>query len=152
MCRLDTLLSEARDILAGDALVEEKMQDLCRLLNTRIDDYDWVGFYLVDPEAPQTLVLGPHAGGETGNTHIPFGQGHCGRVAHSEVTLVVDDVRAEENYLPRSPEVASEIVLPIFTQGRFVAQLDVDSRKPSRFTNADRLFLEEICMFFNNLI
>ena len=148
----DGLLQEARAIIDGDDLVEEKMQKTCELLNAHIDGYDWVGFYVVDPDAPQALILGPYAGAPSEHTRIPFGQGVCGQVAQGEVTLVVDDVTEEKNYLACSLETASEIVLPIFTQGKFVAQLDIDSHQTARFTNEDRLFLEEICMFFNDLI
>lgn len=118
----------------------------CKLIHGRLDGYDWVGFYLVDPASPRELVLGPYVGDATDHVRIPFGRGICGQVAESEQTLVVEDVSAEANYLACSTAVRSEIVVPILTAaGRFVGQLDVDSHALARFGAADRAFCEAVC-------
>jgi L-methionine (R)-S-oxide reductase len=128
------------------------MQAVCTLMNEGLEDYNWVGFYLVDTDTGQHLLLGPYAGTHTVHTRIAFGHGVCGQVAHSQSTIIVDDVHAEDNYLACSLETKSEIVLPIFSHGKFVAILDVNSYRISRFDPDERLFLEEICMLFNDLL
>ena len=138
----DLLLDEVKHLAAS--LKVGKPAELCRLLKERVPHYDWVGFYLADADR-RRLRLGPYAGDSTDHTVIPYGRGVCGQVAVSEQPLVIPDVAAEENYLSCSASVRAEIVLPVFKEGRFVAQLDVDSHSTDPFTDADREFLERIC-------
>jgi len=139
------LLAEIESALAAATAREAALAAVCRLLAARRPGYDWVGFYLVDPERPRELVLGPFVGEPTEHTRIPFGRGICGQVAEREETMVVEDVAAEANYLACSLAVRSEIVVPIRAGGRFVAQLDIDSHQPARFGAADRALCEAIC-------
>ena len=139
------LLADIERALAAAADRGAALAAVCRLLAARQAGYDWVGFYLVDPERPRELLLGPFVGEPTEHKRIPFGRGICGQVAEREETLVVDDVTAEANYLACSLSVRSEIVVPIMAGGRFVGQLDIDSHAPARFGAADRALCEVIC-------
>jgi GAF domain-containing protein len=115
------------------------------LLEAEVPHYDWVGFYLVDPAAPRELVLGPYVGAPTEHTRIPFGQGICGQAADTETTFIVQDVSQETNYLSCSPDVQSEIVLPIMKADKVIGELDIDSHALAPFTDVDRALLERIC-------
>lgn len=42
-------------------------------------------------------------------------------------------------------EVQSEIVVPVFKNNKFVAELDIDSHSPAPFTPEDSVFLGEVC-------
>jgi L-methionine (R)-S-oxide reductase len=44
----------------------------------RLSDYNWVGFYMLDPDDEDMLVLGPFRGAPTEHTRIPVTQGLCG--------------------------------------------------------------------------
>ena len=57
----------------------------------------------------------------------------------------------EVNYLSCSPEVKSEIVIPLIKDGEIIGELDIDSHKLSRFTEEDRKFLEEVARLVNEL-
>jgi len=116
---------------------------ICQYLKTKIAHYDWVGFYIADPEK-QVLTLGPYYGAPTEHVRIPFGQGICGRAAETLETVIVHDVADESNYLACSLDVKSEIVIPVFKDGQFVAELDIDSHQNNSFSNQDRCFLEKI--------
>jgi GAF domain-containing protein len=132
-------------VIADDSTLEPKLKAIAELLRLAVPHYDWVGFYLADPERERELILGPYAGEPTEHTRIPFGRGACGRVAESLCTLLIPDVSREENYLSCSVKVKSEIVVPILKAGRFVAQMDIDSHAVNAFTDADRRFLERVC-------
>ncbi len=121
------------------------LQAICDLMNRELDGYDWVGFYLVDPDSPRELILGPYRGDATDHVRIPFGRGICGQVAESEETFVSADVTREDNYLSCSSSVRSEIVVPVMAGGRFVGQLDIDSHAVDRFGGSDRDLCEAIC-------
>jgi len=117
---------------------------ICELLKQDIYHYDWVGFYILDREKNE-LVLGSFVGKPTPHTHIAVGKGICGQVAESGQTMVVQDVTRVENYISCGLDVQSEIVVPIMKNGKFVAELDIDSHSPAPFTEEDNKFLAKIC-------
>ena len=119
----------------------EKLQQLCELLRQEISYYNWVGFYFANHEN-RTLHLGTYAGAATDHTVIPFGKGICGQVAESNQNFVVPDVQAQDNYIACSFTVKSEIVVPLFVQGKNIGQIDIDSHVLDPFTAADERFLE----------
>ena len=95
---------------------DEKLLQICTLLNENISHYNWVGFYFANHDT-QTLHLGPYVGEPTDHTVIPFGKGICGQVAVSNETFVVPDVWEQDNYLACSLETKAEIVVPIIKDG-----------------------------------
>lgn len=139
----DALLEEARGEVHRGAGRGVSLQLVCDLLQARVAHYDWFGFYIAIP-SQQVLVLGPNQGESTDHIRIPYGSGVCGRVARSGETLVIDDVRGEANYLACSIRVRSEIVVPVFHAGAFIAEIDIDSHRPAAFGAADRAFLTRL--------
>jgi len=123
---------------------DELLLRICELLKQDIYHYDWVGFYILDREKNE-LVLGSFVGKPTPHTHIAVGKGICGQVAESGQTMVVQDVTRVENYISCGLDVQSEIVVPIMKNGKFVAELDIDSHSPGPFTEEDNKFLAKIC-------
>ncbi len=142
---LDQLPSKVDEILDTECNVAKKLMKVCMLLEQSIPYYDWVGFYLPDPNSHRELILGPYIGEETDHDRIPYGIGICGQVAESNETFVSDDVQKESNYLSCSVNVRSEIVVPVKKNGAFVGQLDIDSHTVAAITEKDRAILEEIC-------
>lgn len=115
---------------------------VCQLLKEQVYHYDWVGFYVLENGG---LVLGPYVGKPTEHTHIAVGKGICGQVAEREQTMIVQDVTQVENYISCGLDVQSEIVVPVMKNGKFVAELDIDSHSPAPFTDHDKTFLEQVC-------
>ena len=114
------------------------------VLEEGFDHYSWVGIYLVEGD---DLVLGPWQGPEaTEHTRIPVGQGVCGAAAASGITEIVDDVNADPRYLACFPSTRSEIVVPIFDEGRVVGEIDIDSDRAAAFGENDRAVLERIAL------
>ena len=134
-----------RAILESPRSREARLQAICEELKTSVPHYDWVGFYLVDEEAEDELLLGPYAGEPTEHVRIKFGQGICGQAASTREPFIVQDVTQETNYLSCSPDVRSEIVLPIFNEDQLVGELDIDSHDLAPFSEADRRLLDQIC-------
>ncbi len=120
---------------------DEKLYKVCELLEKNIKYYTWVGFYFTNHEN-QTLHLGPYVGAPTDHTVIPFGKGICGQVAISNTNFVVPDVAAQDNYIACSFTVKSEIVVPLFVDGKNIGQIDIDSNVLNPFTEEDERFLE----------
>ncbi len=138
------LLPRVQAIIAGDGERTAKLAAVCELLAAEVPHYQWVGFYLTDPERERELVLGPFVGEATEHVRIPFGRGICGQAAETRQTFVIQDVRTEGNYLSCSPAVQSEIVIPILKGEVVYGELDIDSHRRAPFTVEDRLFLEQV--------
>ena len=127
----------------GDKTVDNRLEEICELLRSNVDHYDWVGFYFKNSDKRE-LKLGPYAGAPTDHTTIPFGKGICGQVAESNKNFVVPDVAAQDNYIACSITVKAEIVVPLFVNGENVGQIDIDSNTLDPFTAEDEHFLEFI--------
>lgn len=141
----DHLLEQVDAILAASHATDEALHRVCALLEAEVPHYDWVGFYLVDPEVERELVLGPYVGAPTEHVRIPFGKGICGQAADTEAVFIIQDVSQETNYLSCSPDVRSEIVVPILRDGQVLGELDIDSHALAPFSPEDRAFLESVC-------
>ena len=100
----------------------------------------WTGFYRV---VGDELVLGPFQG-PLACSRIAYGRGVCGTAWKDERTQVVTDVEQFPGHIACSSESRSEIVVPMFKEGRVVAVLDIDSEHLSTFDETDRLWLERI--------
>jgi L-methionine (R)-S-oxide reductase len=137
-------LSPALEVIAREATSSRGlMEGIVTLLHEKLLNYNWVGFYLLEHDAgSEMLVLGPFRGAATPHTRIPLNQGICGAAAASGQTVVVDDVNSDARYLACSLETKSEIVVPIFAQGKVVGELDIDSHIPAAFGAEDRALCE----------
>jgi GAF domain-containing protein len=114
-----------------------------RLIATRMPYYNWVGFYMLDPNDANVLVLGPFHGAATDHVRIPVTEGICGAAVAQGKTVIVEDVSADPRYLSCSIETKSEIVVPIRVRHEVVGEIDIDSHDLSAFGPDDRTFLEE---------
>jgi GAF domain-containing protein len=135
---MDDLDELAKRSKSGDEL----MQAVARILNQQKLYYNWVGFYLVSKTDSKWLELGPYVGAMTPHTRIAMNQGICGAAASSGKTIVVDDVSKDSRYLACSVETKSEIVVPIFAQGKVFGELDIDSFLPAAFKSEDQQLVE----------
>jgi L-methionine (R)-S-oxide reductase len=144
MNKYQDILKLSLEIIHTKNSVEDKMQFICELLNNKLENYDWTGFYKADIEN-RILHLGPYTGEATDHTTIPYGKGICGQAAETEKTFLIDDVNAESNYISCNINVKSEIVVPIIRDGVVLGQIDIDSNTAAAFTIKDQNLLEQIC-------
>ncbi len=139
-------------VIGGAAARDEKLQRVCDLLGAEVPYFDWVGFYITDPEKRGDLVLGPYRGAPTEHVRISVGTGICGRAAHTRRMFVVQDVSKETNYLACSPDVKAEIVLPILVGGAVWGELDIDSHTLAPFSSEDGEFLGKVCSLVAEMV
>lgn len=142
--RYGEVAKEIAAVLDGETNVIARMATVSNILHHAFDHYFWTGFYLVDPEKPDELVIGPYQG-TLGCLRIPFGRGVCGAAAASRETQIVEDVHAFPGHIACDTRSESEIVVPVFNgAGELVAVFDVDSDRKSQFDKADKEGLENI--------
>jgi GAF domain-containing protein len=101
----------------------------------------WVGFYLCDND--DELVIGPFQG-TIACIRIKFGRGVCGTAWKLQRSVVVADVDKFPGHIACSSDSKSEIVVPVFKDGKVVAVLDIDSDKLNTFDDVDKTALENI--------
>lgn len=140
------LKEEISSVVAGETFTPARYATAaCLLAQAFRPRFFWTGFYMVDPDKPYELVVGPYQG-TLGCLRIPFGKGVCGTVAASRETLVVPDVHAFPGHIACDSASNSEIVVPVFDgTGALAAVLDVDSIEFDAFDATDKSGLEAIC-------
>lgn len=142
MTEHEELLKQLKDFARGASSTEALMTHIAQKLHETMARYNWVGFYLLDPAEPGVLIIGPFVGSFTPNPRIPFSQGLCGSAAATGRTVVVEDVTKDPRYLQGSSMVMSEVVVPIFKNGKFAAELDIESYFPGTFNRTEQEFAE----------
>lgn len=135
--QIKSVVDAERDIIANYANVSAILK--------KAFGFFWIGFYrLLDSE----LVLGPFQG-DLACTRIPLSKGVCGASATAAETIIVPNVNAYPNHIACSSISKSEIVLPVYRQGKLIAVLDIDSDKLDDFSELDQYYLEQIIQYLD---
>jgi L-methionine (R)-S-oxide reductase len=134
-----SLLPQIEALLYGEPDLVANLANVCAALKEQFKWF-WVGFYLVKDSE---LVLGPFQG-PVACTRIGLGRGVCGTSWKEEKILVVPDVEQFPGHIACSSLSRSEIVVPVFHNGKVVAVLDVDSEELDQFDETDAQYLEAI--------
>jgi L-methionine (R)-S-oxide reductase len=142
--RYAVVSQEIAAVLAGEPNVTARMATVAAMLAASFEHYFWTGFYVVDPEKPDELVVGPYQG-TLGCLRIAFGRGVCGAAARTRQTQVVADVHAFPGHIACDSRSQSEIVVPVVDkEGHLIAVFDVDSEAKGAFDEVDKRWLETI--------
>ena len=106
------------------------------LLNFFLKDINWVGFYLYE-ESTNELVLGPFQG-LPACVRIENGKGVCGTAFRGNDIFIVDNVNEFPGHIACDANSKSEIVVPLYKDGKGIGVLDIDAPIYDRFTEEDR--------------
>lgn len=147
MSKAETYTRVGREIAAvleGETNFVARMATVVSLLSEAFETYFWTGFYLVDPENPKELVVGPYRG-TLGCLRIAFGKGVCGTAAATRKTQIVPDVHAFPGHIACDSRSQSEIVVPVLDRsGALIGVFDADSAELASFDEDDARGLEKI--------
>lgn len=136
--------AEILAVLEGEPNRTARMATVAAILADAFPVFFWTGFYVIDPDKADELVVGPYQG-TLGCLRIAFGRGVCGAAARDRVTQIVADVHAFPGHIACDPRSASEIVVPVFdAHGNLIAVFDVDATKTDAFDAADAAALERL--------
>lgn len=145
--RYDALLPQIEAVLEGESDFIANMANVAAMLHETFGFW-WTGFYRVVGEE---LVLGPFQG-PMACTRIRKGRGVCGTTWAKAETQVVPDVELFPGHIACSSASRSEIVVPIWQEGKIIAVLDIDSAQLATFDETDRLYLERIVELLVNRV
>jgi len=136
--------AEILAVLDGEPNRTARMATVASMLADAFPAFFWDGFYVVDPDKADELVVGPYQG-TLGCLRIAFGRGVCGAAARDRTTQIVDDVHAFPGHIACDSRSASEIVVPVFDgAGVLIAVFDVDATVTSAFDATDAHALERL--------
>ena len=108
------------------------------LLFNTVEEINWAGFYLLEGDK---LVLSAFQG-KPACIEIQVGKGVCGSAVEQGKTLVVKNVHEFKGHIACDSASMSEIVIPLFVNGRIWGVLDIDSPYEGRFDGPDKDGLE----------
>jgi L-methionine (R)-S-oxide reductase len=142
--RYAVLAGEVAAVLKGEPNLTARLATVASMLAQAFDHFFWAGFYLVDREKPDELVVGPYQG-TLGCLRIAFGRGVCGTAAAERRALIVPDVEAFPGHIACDSRARSEIVVPVFGPGgALLGVFDVDATELAAFDDIDAAGIERI--------
>ncbi len=136
------LIDELQELFSAPVRGTDLLTKFCGALRAGVHHYNWVGVYLLEEEGTMLVLRGWDGPAATEHVRIPVGQGICGLAAREAQTVIVDDVRSDPRYLQCFLQTRAEIVVPIFSGGRVIGEIDIDSDQVGAFNATDRMFLE----------
>ena len=144
------ILPQIKSLLSGETNRIANLSNLSAVLKSTFNFF-WVGFYLVDKETKNELVLGPFQG-DIACTRIKLGKGVCGKAWKQNETIVVPDVDLFEGHIAFSSLSKSEIVIPLSKGNEVFAVLDIDSDQLNDFDEIDEKYLTELCTWLSEYL
>lgn len=141
----ESLIPQIEALLSGEQDEVANMANLAAALKEQFNWF-WVGFYRV---VGDELVLGPFQG-PVACTRIKKGKGVCGASWAKEEALLVPDVDQFPGHIACASASRSEVVVPVFKEGKVIAVLDVDSEYLAYFDDIDVFYLNKIVKLLND--
>lgn len=136
--------AEILAVLDGEPNLTARMATVSSMLADAFEHFFWTGFYVVDPDKADELVVGPYQG-TLGCLRIAFGRGVCGAAAATRATQIVEDVHAFPGHIACDSRSESEIVVPVLNaSGALIAVFDVDATVKAAFDAEDQTALERL--------
>lgn len=134
--QINSLIEDETDFIAN-------ISNITSVLKYSFENILWVGFYFLDKENQNELILGPFQG-RVACTRIAIGKGVCGTSAEKMETIIVEDVEKFPGHIVCDSLSKSEIVVPVNKNGEFKGVLDIDSDVLKNFDETDKKYLEKL--------
>lgn len=96
-----------------------------------VPDLNWAGFYFYSEDYNE-LILGPFQG-LPACTRLSLDKGVCAKAFNDEKVTKVDDVHDFADHIACDSASESELVVPLFKDGKVYGVLDLDSPIKNRF-------------------
>ena len=141
----DLLLRQLESVLSMTQDPVSNMANMAAVLFGGLTQVNWVGFYVLRGEE---LLLGPFQG-QPACVRIALGKGVCGTAAQTGQTQRVENVHNFPGHIACDSASQSELVIPIFKEGRVWGVLDIDSPVLARFTQEDQKYLQEAALMLS---
>lgn len=143
---MELIREQIKAIIDKEVPLISNLSNVSAILN-QMENINWCGFYIVKGD---NLYLGPFQG-EAACTKIEYGRGVCATCLKEERSIIVPNVNEFKGHIACSTKSKSEIVVPIKKDNKVVALIDIDSPIYDRFSESDKLILEDISSTLSKL-
>ena len=110
-----------------------------------------IGSFLIEDGGD--LVAVRNIGMKIKGLRIPInGKGITSRAARDARTIIVDDTRLDDGYVPQDAKIRSELAVPVIVDGTTAAVLNVESTEVSGLGELDARILETLAMHVSSAI
>ena len=133
--RIDELINYVKVQLDDESDSLALMSNISSFIMATIKDLNWSGFYFYKQQEDE-LVLGPFQG-LPACTRLSLDKGVCAKAYRDEKITKVDDVHEFADHIACDSASESELVIPLFNQGKVYGVLDLDSPIKNRFTGIE---------------
>jgi GAF domain-containing protein len=122
-------------LITSSLSMDELLATAVEAVNTYLH-YSDIALLLVDPAQPDTLVLSAKSGvylaAVPGEYRQPIHQGVIGRAVRGRKPVLINDVRADPDYIPipGAELIRAELAVPIQIGGRVLGALNIESEHP----------------------
>jgi L-methionine (R)-S-oxide reductase len=145
--KYEVLIPQLKALIEGESDFIANLSNIMAALKYGMSFF-WVGIYLVKNDQ---LVLGPFQG-PVACVRIAKGKGVCGICWEKEESIIVKNVDEFPGHIICSADSKSEIVVPVFKNGKVSAVLDVDSDRLAFFDQTDEAYLKQIAGLIESLL
>ena len=143
-----TLVKQIQALTEGVPYLTANLANTAAAIWEAMEGINWAGFYILEEGK---LVLGPFQG-KPACIEIPVGRGVCGTAVAEKATQLVYDVHQFPGHIACDSASNSEIVVPIYKDGTVWGVLDIDSPSIGRFTEEDRIGMEQLVRLLEQVI
>ena len=102
--------------------------------------YSWVGLY--DVNEKEISIIAYDGRTEPAFTSFPKDKGLNGKAVTKKQTVIVNDTGTDEDYLLTFSNTQSEIIVPVFMNGKIIGTIDAEDETKNAFSKEDAAFLE----------
>ncbi len=131
---LDNYLLEVADAVNTTLDLNTLLQRVAEMLK-RVMDYEVFAILLLNEKTQELRIrfqVG-HPPDVAERIQIKVGQGVTGKAVQLREPVLVNDVRAEENFINSAPGVRSELAVPLIAKNKVIGVLDVEAAQPGAF-------------------
>lgn len=139
------LASQLSALLAGEKDGVANAANTSALIFQALPNLNWAGFYML--QSPDELVLGPFQG-KPACVRIAVGRGVCGTAVAETRSILVEDVHAFPGHIACDVASRSELVVPLFRDGKVLGVIDLDSPMQGRFDADDQAGIETLAAIY----
>jgi L-methionine (R)-S-oxide reductase len=141
--KYESLIPQILSLISEETSLVANLANITAALKQSFELFSWVGFYFIDEEHQDELVLGPFQG-KTACTRLKERKGVCWEAVKQQQTIILDDVHTFPEHIACDAGSNSEIAVPIMLDGMVSGVLDVDSYKFASFDETDKEYLEKL--------
>ncbi len=140
MTSLPLLYQQACALVEGEPDWIANCANLSALIFNELPQVNFAGVYRYENGE---LILGPFQG-KPACIHIPLGKGVCGTAAETKKIQIVSDVHRFKGHIACDEATRSELVVPIWQDGKLWGVFDLDSPILDRFKPNDARLIDQI--------